>query len=273
MCARSIREKDIFELSADDIIAQELGDVYEARALLNSLAVHDNRTESTVEPVKLNANKTKSNKTQSTTVKIPMATIPPEIEKPKYINTTLRELKKRRLQIQIEKILNTEPTPVSNYLAGAGDPTVLTRRFDHMVAQFKMKDPETRREIYDSKEQHWPKIWAKRILWKLQEHFVYEVRYKLIYPQQLRKKYISNLKYKLGFLFGLLRQLKNQQKWVYWAFRVHHTRLSAIYFSFKMFEKLARLDVDIRDVIELIKKTEYKINIRKDPEFYEKEVV
>ena len=209
--------------------------------------------------------------TNVTTERIQVATIPPEFSD-KNMNLTLREIKRKRLRMQVETLLNSNRS-VADYL-GDSDLDALTRRFDKLVEEHKMIFPtKTRREVYDDKDNKEVKRDTKRRLMNLMTHFVYITRYKLVFPQVLKKKYIDSPIYKIGFLFGLLRHLKNMQKWIYWALDTNGSSgeqiVGTLMHDLKLYEKITRIDVDIKDVILLIQKWQYRGNIESNVKYYD----
>lgn len=199
-----------------------------------------------------------------------MATIAPKIAA-EYQNTTLGDIKIHRLKIQLDRVCNTNIS-VTDYLTNT-NVEMLTRRFDQTVKQYKSKNLKTRREYYEDDQNSTVVYDAKKRLMNLMTHFVYITRYKLAYPQLLRKKYISNPAYKLGFLFALMRHLKNMQKWIYFVLKSNTENdgqlIGTLFYALKLVQKIQRLDIDIKDVVLLIKKMEYRANIAYNPNFYE----
>lgn len=277
LCSGSMIKKridDIFSLDPDDVFASELGeDVYEARRrlqkdsfdpkeLINS-TLAENATD-----LRRSANGTTKAPNSSTTERARVATIPPKVNS----NLTLKEIKLRRFQLQLEGVLNSNRT-VADYLSDT-DFDSLTRKFDQMMEKYKVEKTETRREVYDNGEAYtWRKVDAKKRLRNLITHFVYITRYKLVFPQVLRKKYVDSPVYRIGFLFALLRHLKNMQKWIYWIMvtngQTGYHIVGTIYHDLKLIEKVIRLDIDIKDVVLLIRKYEYKGNIQSNPNYYD----
>lgn len=253
--------------------------MYAARKRLRSVTDSVSDTNYIMNNAPLNKEDAKnmpSNKTKApdltTTERIPIASIPPELSQ---WNLTEREIKLRRVRLQLQTLLNSTRT-VADYIADS-DRDTLTRKFDELVEKNQIKIPtKTRREYYyssDTKAQKLTKRENKRRLRELMSHFIYITRYKLAFAQVLRQKYYDNTVYKIGFLYGLLRHLKNMQKWVYWALDTNgHTGNSVVgtvQYGLKMVEKLQRLDVDIKDVILLIKKWEFRTNIAINPNYYD----
>ncbi|KAJ8715883.1 hypothetical protein PYW08_013168 [Mythimna loreyi] len=276
LCVNSKRIDDIFNMDPDQIITSEVGeDFYEMRKRLDSLTVGNDTMSyklSNQNDTNLNMNTTKGPDVSTTTTeRIQAATQAPTTRKKiKYLNTTLREIKKRRVQLQLDKLLSTHRS-VSDYLTDS-DLDTLTRKVDQMIEENKINNnfpQETRRETY--RDDDWPATYeAKTRYMNLMQHFTYITRYKLIYPQLLRKKYWENPQYRIGFLFALLRHLKNLQKWIFWKLTKHGDEIDgSIYFDLKMYERILRLDVDIKDCVLLIKKMEYHRNIQYNPKFYD----
>ncbi|KAJ8713723.1 hypothetical protein PYW07_014093 [Mythimna separata] len=281
MCVNSKRIDDIFNLDPDEVLTSEVGvDFYEMRKRLQSIPVDINNTmtellsKQNYTSLNLTTKQFYDNFTTKglvgwTTEKIRLATLTPETAA-SATNTTLRDIKKRRSKLQLEKLLNTHRS-VSDYLADS-DLDSLTRKFDQMVEENKKNTnlgQETRREYYI--EYDWRAIYqSKTRFMNLITHFTYITRYKLVYPQVLRKKYLDSPQYKIGFLFALLRHLKNMQKWIYWKLTSHGDGIDgSIYYDIKMFEKILRLDVDIKDAELLLRKMEYHRNLQYNPKYYD----
>lgn len=257
---------DIFKLDPDDVIISETGeDFYTMRKRLQSIPYNPNDTT----PFLTNTTLNDTTKAASTTEKIRLASVPPEIAA-KFPNTTLRMIKEHRLKMQLDRLLSTHRS-VTDYLTDF-DVSNLTRKVDQMIEKYKKTVPrDTRRESYSWGEDDM-KWEIKTRYMNLITHFVYITRYKLVYPQVLRKKYFDSYPYKFGFMFALLRHLKNMQKWLYWTLTTIGFHVDgSVYFAIKLYEKIQRLDIDIKDLILLITKTQYHRNLLYNPKFYDYE--
>ncbi|KAF9410914.1 hypothetical protein HW555_010156 [Spodoptera exigua] len=242
----------------DDIMGTEIDDLYERRLQLHQIP---NQFDDTIQQSRHNINTTEVN---ATTEAYPVASISPEIAAiPR--NVTLAQIKRRRLKQQLERFLETDLPSVSDYMNN-DDPTNLTKQFDKLVAEHRKRTRETRREIYFSHEYSSAKRDEKVRVMAMAEHFVYATRYKLVLYQVMRNKYYGSMKFRLGFLFALLRHLKNLQKWLYWSFL--EFRIILLSHELKLLFKVMRLDLDIRYVVRLIQKVDYKKNMLYDPGFY-----
>ncbi|XP_048002343.1 uncharacterized protein LOC125238898 [Leguminivora glycinivorella] len=107
----------------------------------------------------------------------------------------------------------------------------------------------------------------------LMTQFVYAARYKLTLGQMLRTEYKSKLEYKIGYCFALMRDIRQQQLLLYSAMHFNYvqyvdykyvgvkgTSYHDLQSYFQMYEKIAKLDVDMKDVVALAQKL---MNIRK----------
>lgn len=252
------RSNEIFDINPAEILDPEIDDLYEMRFKLNQLRYRFNDT------VKQSRNNFSVN---VTTEGDPMTPVPPEIVRQSKIE--MKRMKTRMLKRQLMKVLTTDLPSISEYME-FDDPTVITEKFDKLVAKHRNTKFLTRREEYHPGENQPSQKSFELTKWavfQVVEHFTYIARYKLVLSQVLKKKYSGNFRYRLGYLFSLLRHLKNTQKWLQWAYKQyavdHH------YYEVKMLQKIMRLDVDIRDVVAMIKKAEYDRNMLFDPFFYD----
>lgn len=258
-------------MDADDIVASEIGDIYEARRLLNT--IKDNPDDDNITKFEDNKGYKAIRKFYSqvygntTTERVRLAT--PSPSERLAVNQTVRDIRRRILMRQLDKILNTDYKYISNFNVEEDHLTILTQKFDKLVEEHKAKANQTRREVYwDGDNQ--PRIWLQKLRsLNLMSQFIYMTRYKLVYSQILRKKYVNNYRYRLGYLFALLRNVKNMQKWVYSALKNNEIKIDTINFHVKCFERIMRFDIDIKDLIKFIIKTEYLRNMEYNPKFYD----
>ncbi|CAD0201039.1 unnamed protein product [Chrysodeixis includens] len=268
------KTKSIFDLRADDIIASEIGDIYEQRRLLNTIKdfpVDDNPTKF-IKNKRYKANMRKffrrpGNRNISTTERTRLAT--PSLMERAIVNRTVRDIRRKMLMRQLDKILNSDYKYMPNFNIEEDHFAALTKQGDELLKQHRERKNQTRREVYWSGDVSWS-IWLqkKRIL-DIMSQFVYMTRYKLIYSQVLRNKYGANYRYKLGYLFALVRHIKNMQKWVYTALKKQSYWVDTINFNMKCYERIMRFDIDIKNLVQLIIKTEYLRNMEYSPRFYD----
>ncbi|XP_022830286.1 uncharacterized protein LOC111359078 [Spodoptera litura] len=262
LCTLSERQRnEIFDINPDEVIGSHIDDeLYEARLKLNQLTFNLNDTS------KQSRNTFNVN---ATTEKYPMASVPPEIVATQS-KAIRRRMKIRMLKKQLEKVLTTDLPSISEYI-DVDDPAVITEKFDKLLEKSRKSEPSlTRREVYFYDGHEEPpayKAKTKRLIFRIAEHFVYLTRYKLVLSQVLKKKYSGNLRYRIGFLFALLRHLKNMQKWLQWTYKQY--LVNTAFHEVKILQKVMRLDIDIRNVVDLIQKTEYQKNMLYDPNFYD----
>ncbi|XP_073946613.1 uncharacterized protein [Choristoneura fumiferana] len=166
----------------------------------------------------------------------------------------------RKSDLDTEALINSDldkPVPDFNV-----DPfKMLSRRFDLSVTQYtQYRAKQALREEYFSDEYiDLVKLEKIRLL-SVMEQFVYESRYKMVYAQRLRKKYKRRVTYQLGYCFALMRNMKQQQ---YVLFSVMHSnRVNfTMFFQFmKMYERIIRLDIDLKDLIKFIKYLDFMVS-------------
>lgn len=175
----------------------------------------------------------------------------------------------RMKKFEIQRLLKEERSPFPNFAKDEDDLDHITQRFDAMQAKKKQRN-SFRREIYfDYQIPYQGSIWRMKVRMRdLMQHFVYVTRYKLPYTQLLRRKYKGHLKYQIGYCFALLRHLRQEQKNLYSALKNFHKLYNNLVFHMKMYEKIVRLDVDIKDICRLIKVLNYKRNLEDDEDYY-----
>ncbi|XP_028029092.1 uncharacterized protein LOC114242214 [Bombyx mandarina] len=178
----------------------------------------------------------------------------------------------RRMNVKIAKILNQKSSQIPNFNNNDDDPSKITRRFDELRKK-AIKGIDTGKNYlrleYFSDDNITEISIEKNKTLALMEHYIYETRYKLPYAQLLRKKYRDNIKYKIGFCFALLRQLKQQQMMIYTTLVNQYLRTTTLHFHIKMYEKVVRLDIDIKDVILLVRRYERARKLALNPNYYD----
>ncbi|XP_049867903.1 uncharacterized protein LOC126368068 [Pectinophora gossypiella] len=102
----------------------------------------------------------------------------------------------------------------------------------------------------------------------IMHNWVYRTRFNLLYSQRMRKKYILSIRYKLGYCFALLRQLKREQRLLFNGYLYSGPVQGHLYYHLKIYEKVVRLDVDMKDLIKFIKGLELSRKKTEQPDFY-----
>ncbi|CAK1544851.1 unnamed protein product [Leptosia nina] len=203
--------------------------------------------------------------TNSTTrTPLPMATRHKTVEKNGRI--TKEHFLQKMEQTKINSIVMSGNNPSPNFEIDELD--VQTRRFDVMRNK-TLETDNTLREHYFDKE-YGPVAYKHK--WKtvrLMEQFIYETRYKLPFVQLLRKKYILQPRYRIGFCFALLNYLRQQQILLYAALKRNMNAWINLSAHLKVYEKIIRLDVDIRDLIAYIKKINWDRMQKEEPYYFD----
>ncbi|XP_041986697.1 uncharacterized protein LOC121738598 [Aricia agestis] len=145
------------------------------------------------------------------------------------------------------EVLLDKRTEIPKFDPNVDELNVETRRFDRMQSEKKY----LRSSIELDKD--YIEVQKRRTI-SLMQQFIYETRYQLPYAQMLRKKYINNLRYKMGYCFALLRTLKQQQLLIYTTLEKNWLNMMHILIHLKFYEKIMRLDVDIMDVVKFIRR-------------------
>lgn len=238
------------------------------------------------------------NKTSTTTTENPnkfMATL-----KPNIVNTatyTKTDFLRRRKLRQLEELIKS-PSVVQEFL-NDDDFDTLTRRFDDIpitrrakkyvvylprkpglsFEEWKLK---VRKNQHFTTKQRW--YWnydypyfmngyhytlEKNKTMQIMHSLVHEVRYKLVYPQLIRKKYHKSIRYRLGYLFAMLRHLQRQSRLVYHELDRMAEYYVNLYPTIKLLDKIGRLATDVKDVIKLIRTYELERKMVEDPQYYD----
>ncbi|XP_031768768.2 uncharacterized protein LOC116413463 [Galleria mellonella] len=183
------------------------------------------------------------------------------VAKKKISQSLMKKIKARKLQREINRLLeknNTIPDFKNNY----DDPSTITEKFDKIQATPVQK--AALREYYFDLFKRPTVFRKKKKTVMLMEQYIYATRYKLSYVQKMRDKYRNDGEYKIGFCFALLRHLKMEQMLIYNAIHKNQKLVSNVYFHLKLYEKALRLDVDIKDLINVIKDLDHKTKSKKD---------
>lgn len=206
--------------------------------------------------------------TEVTTEKIIAATEHKD-RNPDY-NITMDDIIIRRRNIDIAHLLNQNESPMPDFANDADDPAIITRRFEAIRKKITTYEPKRAlRQEYFAWENQTRIYTEKSKTLALMEHYIYETRYKLPYAQLLRTKYKDHIQYKIGYLFALMRQLKQQQMTIYTTMMNNYLKTLTLHFHIKMYEKVTRLNVDIRDVMFYLKQLERQRKLADDPTYYD----
>ncbi|XP_026327960.1 uncharacterized protein LOC113236167 [Hyposmocoma kahamanoa] len=245
--------------------------------------------------------KVSPNATSTTTTENPkkfMATITPN--KTETAMYSKKDFLKRRKLRQLEEMI-TSPSVLQEYLNNV-DFDTLTRRFD-AIPLTRRKEPyptkpprkpgksleerenEKREKVIYHRDPFRPS-WAwnydypyfmngykytleKNKTIQIMHSIVHEVRYKLVFPQLLRKKYHKSIRYRLGYLFSMLRHLQRQSRLVYHELEIMVGLYVTLYPTMRLLDKISRLATDIRDIIKLIRQYELERKMVVDPHYYD----
>lgn len=177
-----------------------------------------------------------------------------------YRNISVKDIKTRHRLRNAMIIINDNTSPIPNFDAGDDDTRIITRRFDEM-----------RRSHQDFRRyrEYWAQyVWRNQTI-TIMDHFIHATRYKLPHSQLLRKKYHKVTRYRLGYLFALLTHLKRQQMVLYTTLILFRVMVYHLHMHLRIYEKVVRLDVDIKDVIRMIKTIEMHRRLDSDKRFYD----
>lgn len=164
---------------------------------------------------------------------------------------TMEDFSIRKRKIDLKVLLESDVKHIPNFNAKEDEIEVQTRRFERVYENQKRED--ILRQIYFNYEDGNFIYLQKNRTISLMAQFVYETRYRLPHAQLLRKKYISNTKYRIGYCFALLRTLKQQQMVIYSTMKNYFKKMLSLYIHIKLYEKVVKLNVDIKDLINYIK--------------------
>ncbi|CAF4926767.1 unnamed protein product [Pieris macdunnoughi] len=185
-----------------------------------------------------------------------------------HFNLTKSQFLENRQNEKVAAILKAENNPPPNF--EIDELNVQSRRFDSIRKDSLKRKDEYLREIYFLKYDYGVKAKSrKNRTIRLMEQFIYETQYKLTYVQVLRKKYILQPRYRIGYCFSLLANLRNQQFVLFDALRRNKEIWTTLYIHLKLYEKIVRLDVDIRDLIAYIKKINWDRMPKEEPVYFD----
>lgn len=231
-------------------------------------------------------------------IRMIMTLAPNETDRVPYTKSDF--LQRRKLR-QLEEILRT-PSVVKQFL-NDDDFDTMTRRFDNIKTEqtrrkkellYYVNPPRKPGMSFEErkiKKRQQMDYWVKQSFkWnydypyfmngykytleknkttQIMHAIVHEIRYKLVYPQLLRKKYHKSIRYRLGYLFGMLRHLQRQARLVYHEFQNMVENYQSIYFTLRIMDKINRFSTDVKDVIKLIRVYELQRKTVEDPHYYD----
>lgn len=209
--------------------------------------------------------------------------------KPKIMNTTIytkTDFLRRRKFRQLKELIRS-PSVVQEFLNN-DDFNTLTRRFDDIPASKRESMKKYRRDPHkwdinpkftdDPSEfidyaEHGSNdqlfMLERRKTMEIMHSIVHEVRYKLVYPQLMRKKYYKSIRYRLGYLFAMLRHLQRQARLVFHELQIMSENYISLYLTMRLLDKLGRLSTDVKDVLKLIRQYELERKMVEDPQYYD----
>ncbi|CAH0730053.1 unnamed protein product, partial [Brenthis ino] len=222
--------KEIYEVQADELMDMMLKNVHKGKFQL-SVPIYKSTT-------KISA----SDMTERT------ATVVTKNAPKMYgQNLTLEELHLRKTKLDIKTLLESHVSGLPNF-EDEDQISIQTRRFNNI--QNSSNDTNLR-GLYMSMSGATVNHRKNRIV-QLMAQFVYQIRYQLPYAQLLRKKYNKNLRYRIGYCFALLRNLKRQQMVIFTTMKNYQERFLVLYAIIKLYEKVVKLDVDVKDLMKYI---------------------
>lgn len=277
--------KQPYELSVDDIFEADLGDVYKYRSNLTKFNINETlKLALRGERRKVGAESDTDSDTDydmSATTSEPREHVAtkPLLRKP-ISDTFLKRIKVRMLTREIQSILQ-DASPIS-MVQNTEDPISQTsRRFNELRNKnlttrkqyrrdnYPMNNYKYDSDLYKGWENATMFIRIKRRLLTIMEHFIYSTRYRLMYSQKLRIKYRGDAKYKLGFLFALLKSIKQKQRILLNSYRKEYFIWQSFFIHLKVYQRIIRFDVDVKDVIKYIKQLEYERKQKEFPDYYD----
>lgn len=190
-------------------------------------------------PITKSANQTKGNK-----IKVGM----PQ-SKEKFA------LQKRLLDLKV--YLNEDKNPIPKFNKDDDEINAQTNRFNKINNEKK-----SLRELYFIEYEDMFRTRRQKVRTiNLMQQFIYQTQYILPYVQMMRSKYISNPVFRIGFCFSMLHTLKLQQKIIYSTMILYRFYYSHQMFThIRLYEKILRLDVDIKDIIKYIQMLHYHVH-------------
>ncbi|CAG9561487.1 unnamed protein product [Danaus chrysippus] len=197
-------------------------------------------------------------------------TIPEKRTTQNVDNMTLEKFIIRRRRIQLQELLEDNINAKPNFGDKEDEITIQTRRFNAIVNSTR-EEPEALRELYFDDVEKRVSIREKKKTIALMEQFVYETHYMLPFMQVIRNKYKHHPKYQLGYCFSLLRTLKAQQMKLWTNLKTYQDIYLEFYTFLKIYEKVVRLDIDIKDILRIMYKLDVSLKKKKRKRKYRPE--
>lgn len=242
----------VFDEKADELLDKFLVNVYTARSRFNSPLQKP--------VVNFKPEVTSTHKSQYHATKHPIKNI--------QFNLTKAQFYQNKENEKIAAILKEGNNPLPNF--EIDELNVQSRRFDDIRDEGYEQGAKYLREEYFSDEEYALEAkQRKNRTVRLMEQFIYETQYKLPYVQIMRKKYIRHPRYRIGYCYSLLANLLHQQYVLFDALRRNQDTWINFYSHLKIYEKIVRLDVDIRDLIAYIKKLNWDRMQKEEPSYFD----
>ncbi|XP_046969051.1 uncharacterized protein LOC124536534 [Vanessa cardui] len=239
-CTIIVYAKEFFDVQVDELMDSMLENVYMGKFRKSNLIY-----KSTTEISKYHTTK----KSLVTTTRALTATRYSGLKK--YAeNMTMEEFIMRKRQIDIDNLLDLNFSPIPNFDKTNDEIAMQTRRFNSVRKEAKKQN--NLRQVYFDYENGTFIYGEKNRTVTVMAQFVYETHYRLPYAQILRQKYIHDVKYRMGYCFALLRTLKQQQMVIYSTMRKYSKKMWVVFTHLKWYEKVLKLNVDIKDLIKYI---------------------
>ncbi|CAH2090755.1 unnamed protein product [Euphydryas editha] len=242
LCNFLIDSKEIFDVQADELMDSILKNVYSGR-FQQSKPIYKSTTQKSNNDFTLKSY-------LSTKIIQFGATKHPSLKK--YAeNMTIEDFSLRKRKIDLKVLMESDVKHIPNFNAKYDEIEIQTRRFEKLHET--QKPEKILRQVYFYDEDGRFIYVQKNRTISLMAQFVYETRYKLPHAQLLKKKYITNTRYRIGYCFALLRTLKQQQMVIYSTMKNYLEKMLTLYTHIKLYEKVVKLNVDIKDLINYIK--------------------
>lgn len=223
--------KEIYEVQADELMDLMLKNVHKGKFQL-SIPTYKSTT-----------------KISASDVTEKIATVVTKTAHKMYAeNLTLEELHLRKTKLDIKTLLESHVSGLPNF-DNEDEISIQTRRFNNIQ---NSSNGTNLRDHYMSMRSGATVNHRKNRIVQLMAQFVYQIRYQLPYAQLLRKRYNKNLRYRIGYCFALLRNLKRQQMVIFTTMKNYQERFLVLYAIIKLYEKVVKLDVDIKDLMKYI---------------------
>lgn len=247
--------KDLYNMGVDDFFSAIIGPVYDVKRSTHRFNVNfiiENTTAKSTPKIKLRFfNQPESD---NSTIKNDF-----------YVTRHKRRRKAKsgslsKSDLDVEALTqSTQDKPIPDFNV---DPFhTLSRRFEVTRSQYSMyRAKQALREEYFQYEYVEHIKMEKSRLLSIMEQFLYESRYKLVYAQKLRKKYRRRVAYQLGYCFALLRNMKQQQHVLFSIMHSNKYNFTTFFQFMKMYERIIRLDIDLKDLIKFVKYLDFMVS-------------